>query len=119
MQIRGYAVIGTDATLSALELTDSANDAVTLIPTFASGTTSYTASVDNDIDQITVAPTTNHEGASVEYLDGSDATLTDDDDNTDGQQVDLDVGSNTIKVKVTAEDGVHDRDLHGGGDAPY
>ena len=93
----------TDATLSSLVLNDGTNDLM-LTPTFASGTTSYTASVGNAVSQITVTPTKSDTDASVEYLDGSDATITDADGMATGQQVDLVVGANTIKVKVTAED---------------
>ena len=95
--------VSTDATLSGLELNDGTND-LTLTPTFASGTTSYAASVANDIDQITVAPETTDDSATVAYLDASDAAITDADDMTEGRQVDLAEGANTIKVKVTAED---------------
>ena len=108
IHLRGYAEIATtttDATLSALAITDSGSDAVTLTPTFAAATTSYTASVENDIEEITVTPTTNVASATFEFLDGSDMSLTDADDETAGQQVSLDVGANTFKVKVTAEDG--------------
>ena len=89
----------TDATLSNLSLSDG-----TLTPAFASGTTSYTASVGNAVSQVTVTPTKSDTDASVEYLDGSDATITDADGMATGQQVALVVGANTIKVKVTAED---------------
>ena len=92
-------LVSTDATLSNLTLSDG-----TLTPAFASGTTSYTASVGNAVSQITVTPTKSATDASVEYLDASDATITDADGMTTGQQVDLDVGANTIKVKVTAGD---------------
>ena len=80
----------TDATLSALTL--SGID----FGTFASGTTSYTASVVNSVSQTTVTPIVNDSGASyVIKLDG----VTD----ADGV-VSLDVGSNVITVEVTAED---------------
>ena len=106
IEVRGNANASADATLSDLELTDSADSDVALTPGFASGTTSYSASVDIDTGQITVTPTVNDDGASVEYFDEDDGTLEDADDNTDGQQVSLDSGTNTIKVRVTAEDGV-------------
>ena len=76
----------------------------TISPVFASGTTSYTASVDNDVDKITITPTVNESNATVEYLDSSDTEITDADSGKTGQQVSLSVGANTIKVKVTAED---------------
>ena len=89
----------TDATLNALSLS-----AGTLSPTFATSTTSYTASVGYGITETTVNATTSDDSATVEFLDGSDNSLTDADGNTAGHQVDLDVGENVAKVKVTAED---------------
>ena len=95
----------SDATLSALALEDASDDsAITISPIFASGTTSYTASVDNGVDEITIKPTVNESNATVAYLDSSDTAITDADAMKDDQQVSLDVGTNTIKVKVTAED---------------
>ena len=80
----------TDATLSALAL--SGVD----FATFAPGTTSYSAQVDNGVTQTTVVPTVNHTGANyVIKLDG----VTD----ADGVVV-LSVGSNVITIEVTAED---------------
>ena len=90
----------TDASLSGLSLS-----AGTLTPAFAAATTSYAATVANTVSRVTVTPARNHTGATVAYLDGSDAALADADPNTDHQQVDLVIGPNTIKVKVTAEDG--------------
>ena len=54
---------------------------------------------------MTVTPTTNHTGANFVYLDASDSTLDDADNNTAGHQVALAVGDTVFKVKVTAEDG--------------
>ena len=54
--IKGYAgggTLSTDATLSALSL----GSGVTLSPTFASGTATYTASVANSVDEVTVTAT--------------------------------------------------------------
>ena len=81
----------TDATLSGLTL--SGVD----FGTFASGTTSYTASVTNSVSQTTVTPTLNHSGANYVIKLGG---VTD----ADGV-IELAVGSNTITVEVTAEDG--------------
>ena len=101
----GGIVISSDATLSALALEDASDDsAISISPTFASGTTSYTASVDNDVDKITIKPTVNEGSATVEYLDSSDTEIADADSGKAGQQVSLSVSANTIKVKVTAED---------------
>ena len=101
----GGIVISSDATLSALALEDASDDsAISISPTFASGTTSYTASVDNGVDKITIKPTVNEGSATVEYLDSSDTEIADADGVKAGQQVSLSVSANTIKVKVTAED---------------
>ena len=99
----------SDATLSALALEDAADDAtITISPVFVSGTTSYTASVNNDVDEITVEPTVNESNATVEYLDSTDTAIADANSGKTGQQVSLDVGANTIKVKVTAQDATTD-----------
>ena len=95
-----------DATLSGLALENADDEsAISLNETFAAATTSYTASVANAVETITVTPTKSDSDASIAWLDGANATLADADDNEDGHQVALDVGANTIKVKVTAEDG--------------
>ena len=91
----------TDATLSGLELSEGRVD----LP-FASGTTDYAAAVGYTVTRITVSPTKNDANATLEFLDGSGSPLTDADGSTDGLQVDLAVGPNTIKVEVTAEDGI-------------
>ncbi len=93
--------LSTDATLSGLSL----GTGVTLSPAFASGTDTYTASVANSVDEVTVTPTTNHASATVEILDTDDNELDDADDVEDDFQVALSVGDTVIKVKVTAEDG--------------
>ena len=80
----------TDANLSALAMSGIE------FGTFAPGTTSYTAQVDNGVTQTTVTPTVNHTGASFVIKLGG---VTD----ADGVVV-LSVGSNVITVAVTAED---------------
>ena len=95
----------TDATLSALALTDGDGTAITLSPIFASGTKTYTASVGNAVDTVTIAPTANDSDAEWDILDGRDTVLSDADaDAANGFQVALDEGANPVKVKVTAED---------------
>ena len=84
----------TDASLSALSLSE-----VTLSPTFAADTATYTASVGNGVTQTMVTATKAHTGASVAV------TPADADTGTDGHQVALPVGDTAISVKVTAEDG--------------
>ena len=92
----------TDATLRSLVLSNGSP--ITLTPSFASGTMSYTASVANGVDEITITPTVNESNATVEYQNSSDTDITDADTAKSGHQVPLDVGENTIKVKVKAED---------------
>ena len=94
----------TDATLTDLVVNDGSTD-LTLDPAFAPGTETYTASVVSTVAEVTVTPSLGDSGATIEYLDASDATLDDaDDDVANGHQVALAEGDNVIKVKVTAED---------------
>ena len=92
--------LSTDATLSDLSLGTGV-----MSPAFASGTDTYTASVANSVDEVTVTPTTNHASATAEILDTDNLALTDADSTEDGFQVALSVGSTQLGVLVTAEDG--------------
>ena len=100
LRLRRAATLSTDATLSGLTVTAGGTDLVT----FASGTKTYTAMVASDVAEVTVTAETTDSGASIDYLDGDDATIDDADTGVDGHQVTLAVGDNVIKVKVTAED---------------
>ena len=92
----------TNADLSALSLSVG-----TLTPTFDRLTTAYAVSVENSVSTITVTATAvDAANARVEFLDADDMPLQDADGVTGGLQVNLLVGDMTIKVKVTAEDGV-------------
>ncbi len=84
----------TDATLSNLVLSQG-----TLDPVFASGTTSYTASVGNAVTSLTVTPTVTDANATVTVN-----TVPVTSGNASGA-INLNVGSNVITVVVTAEDG--------------
>ena len=100
--VDGYetpAVTVTDATLSALSVSGA-----TLSPAFDAATTTYSTTVANSVSQVTITETTSESTATVEYLDDSDATRTDADTMTAGLQVNLSVGTNIVKVKVTAPD---------------
>ena len=81
------------AQLSNLELSD-----VALTPEFDPEVLNYDAQVAHEISTTTVTATTAHTEAQTTI------TPADDDTTTDGDQVDLDVGDNTITVTVTAED---------------
>ena len=95
----GYLGGFTDATLSALSVSGA-----TLSPAFDAATTTYQAVVANAVTQGTITATTSATMATVEYRDDSDATLTDADIMTAGLQHSLSVGTNIVKVEVTAPD---------------
>ena len=84
----------SDATLSDLAISSG-----TLTPVFASGTTSYTDSVANSVSSVTVTPTANESHATIEVngtaVAGGGAS----------GDIGLSVGTNTITILVTAEDG--------------
>ena len=100
--VRGYERVAGDTTNAALHALSVSG--ATLSPAFDAGTTEYTAVVANAVSQGTITATKSEWGATLEYLDGSDATRTDADTMTAGLQVNLGVGTNTVKVKVTAPD---------------
>ena len=102
--IRGTRLLSDDATLSDLSLSHG-SITVPLNRAFDAATTQYTASVAYGVSSLTVTPTTNEMNATVGYFDASDTDLDDADANTPSHQVNLERGSNTLKVKVTADDG--------------
>ena len=89
----------TDATLSAATLSG-----VMLGTAFAPDTLTYTGDAPVNTDTTTIAVTPTDARATYEFLDGSDASLADADDGTEGHQAGLPFGEATIKVRVTAED---------------
>ena len=95
-----FTTVSTNANLSALTLSSG-----TLSPTFAAGTTSYTASVANGTSSITVTPTREQANATIQVRvnAGSYTSVT---SGTASGSLSLNVGSNTIDVLVTAQDGV-------------
>ena len=99
----------TDASLAALSLTDGEGNGVSFNETFAPQTTSYTAGVAHDVTGLTLAPTFGDSNATVAYLAEDGSALADDDASTAALDTSLAVGTNTIKVKVTAEDGIATR----------
>ena len=96
MEIRGEKRGSKEARLESLTLRDGEGNSLTLDPTFSSDTESYSIEVPFGVSRITIEAGTKHDGATT-------ALPADDDGGTQGTQVDLDVGSNTISVKVTAE----------------
>ena len=99
IRIRGDVYTpSTDATLSDLELEGATGgEVISLSPAFDSATETYTASVANRIDAVTLTATKNDTTATV-------AITNDDDTNTQRKaDLDLNVGSNTLTVTVTPE----------------
>ncbi|MFM8720684.1 MAG: cadherin-like beta sandwich domain-containing protein [Chthoniobacterales bacterium] len=93
-RVATIAAASTNANLSALSLSSGV-----LNPVFASSTTSYTASVDNAVTSITVTPTVSDATASVKVNGSTVASA------STSSPINLNVGSNTINVVVTAQDG--------------
>ncbi len=79
--------------LSALEF----SDVPTLVPSFASGTVAYTASVATTVAATTVTATLNDDGDRLSIKKGTNSY-------TSGDAVPLDVGSNEITIEVTPPD---------------
>ena len=86
--------LAVEATLSALTLSG-----VTLNESFASGRTNYTADVANSVATTRVTATAAHSGATL-TVDGVTAAS-----GVQTGPISLNLGSNTITVVVTAEDG--------------
>ncbi len=97
--LRNTPVFNSDATLSSLTTT-----AGIIIPTFATATIAYTASVANATSSVTVTPTVADATAMVQVRvnGGTYATVA---SGSASSALSLIVGSNTIDVTVTAQDG--------------
>ena len=97
------SAMSTNADLGGLTLNSGS-----LSPTFASATTSYTASVANATASITITPTSAQANATlaVRVNAGTYATVS---SGSPSSALPLNVGSNTIDVRVTAQDGVTQR----------
>jgi uncharacterized delta-60 repeat protein len=94
-----FSTFSANANLSALSLSSG-----TLSPSFAGGTTSYTASVSNATTSITVTPTVAQANATIEARvnGGSYAAVT---SGSASGTLSINVGGNTVDVRVTAQDG--------------
>ena len=88
-------VLSNDATLSGLTISQG-----TLSPSFATNTTAYTDSVANNVTSATVTPTANQTNAAVK-VNGTTVSS-----GSPSSAISLNVGSNTITILVTAQDGV-------------
>ena len=84
----------SDATLSTLTLSKGE-----LSEPFDPAVTSYATDVPHEVTEVPVTATANDENAVVAF-DGEDA-----DTDTEGQQITLISGDNTVSITVTAEDG--------------
>jgi uncharacterized delta-60 repeat protein len=95
-----FTTLSTNADLSNLTVRNG-----TLSPTFASGTTAYTASVSNASTPITVTPRRAQANATIEARvnAGTYAAVT---SGSASAALPLNVGSNTVDVRVTAQDGI-------------
>ena len=103
----GYAntVNATDATLSALSVSGA-----TLSPTFDAAESHFGVVVANSVTQVTVTHMTSEPTATVAHTDENNNPRTDADGTTPGFQLALSPGSQRIKVRVTAPDGITDQD---------
>ncbi len=93
----GTTLFSDDATLTGLTLSG-----VRLTPGFAGMVTSYAGAVGYTVTGATVAATRSDANAALVILDGNGNTLA----SADTVAVDLSVGENIIRVRVTAQDGV-------------
>jgi uncharacterized protein with beta-barrel porin domain len=94
-----YTTTVTRAASASASLSNLAISSGTLSPSFASGTTSYTASVANGTSSITVTPTVTDSNSTVK-INGTTVTS-----GSASGAIALSVGSNTITTVVTAQDG--------------
>ncbi len=113
MTLTGKRGLSADATLSDIAFTDddgddiaftdSDSDDVSTTPSnFNAQTSHYTAVVDGDTETVTVTATTSHPTAKVEYIDGEGDEIEDAATSTDGMQIALARGRNTIGARVSA-----------------
>ncbi|MFY7964334.1 MAG: LamG-like jellyroll fold domain-containing protein, partial [Chitinophagaceae bacterium] len=95
-----YYPISTNANLSTLITTPT----TTLTPAFTANTIAYTTTVANSTTTITVTPTREQANASIEVRvnGGAYAAVT---SGSASGNLSLNVGTNTIDVRVTAQDG--------------
>ena len=102
------AAQSTDATLSALTASSSTSAGGTFtalgIGTFAASTTTYTASVANARTHVKLTPTVSDSNATVAVRKGTTGNFASVTSGSASAAIPLDVGSNAITVRVTAQD---------------
>ncbi|MEQ1748926.1 MAG: choice-of-anchor D domain-containing protein [Prosthecobacter sp.] len=98
-----FSIQGTGLSSNA-DLSALVPNAGNLTPTFAAGTTAYTASVSFGTTSLTVTPTKADANATIQVRvnGGSYASVT---SGTASASLAMNVGSNTIDTRVTAQDG--------------
>ena len=77
-----------------------------LTPRFHEDTTTYTKAVPLATTQVSILAHAHHAQQTIEFLDESDNTLTDQSTTDIGFQLNISEGDNVVKIKVTAGDGV-------------
>ena len=87
--------LSSNANLMALAISHG-----TLSPDFTSAQTAYTATVDNNVDSLTVTPTAADSNATIAVNDSAVTS------SSASGAIGLDVGPNAIDVAVTSEDGM-------------
>ena len=101
--------LASDAELSALTASSSTSatgtfSSLSLEPAFAASTTSYTATVLNPVTHVKLTPTVAHAAAAA-TVNGTSVSS-----GTASGAIALSVGTNTVTVRVTAEDGATTKD---------
>ena len=92
---------GLDGGLTTPALKSLAVDGLRLVPQFSATVSSYAATVETDVERLTLVATTADSRSSMS-ISHADA-----DPDTDGHQVDFAVGVNVITFSIVAEDGVN------------
>ena len=97
--VQTFTTFSNNADLSTLLISSG-----TILPTFASTTISYTATVTNSTSSVTITPTKSNSSATIQAQvnGGGYSTVT---SGSASGSLSLNVGSNTIDIKVTAQDG--------------
>ena len=85
----------SDSTLARVSLSKGK-----LSPVFSAGTENYIASVPFSASVVTVKTTSTNADAEVAFLDSENRMQEDTDANTEGHQVTLGLGENTLRIKV-------------------